>query len=382
MARKRYTTEEIIRKLREADVLLGQGQAVADVVRQMGVTSVTYYRWRKEYGGLKVDQARRLKDLEKENARLKRLLADAELDKAILKEAAFGKLLSPERRRRFVDHVTDKFGVSQRQACRSVGQVRSTQWRKLKISDDEHALTSAIVDLARRYGRYGYRRITALLRAQGWHVNHKRVARIWRREGLKVPQKQPKRGRLWLSDGSCMRLRPEHRNHVWAYDFVQNRTHDGKAFRMLTLIDEYSRECLAIEVQRRLRSDDVLHVVADAIMAHGPPQYVRSDNGPEFVARALREWLQQVGVQTLFIEPGSPWENGYNESFNGKLRDEFLNGEVFYSLREAQILIETWRQQYNTVRPHSSLGYRPPAPETKLPFPKSGLEATHKVAAI
>lgn len=263
-----------------------------------------------------------------------------------------------------------------------MGQVRSTQWRKLKISDDEHALTSAIVDLARRYGRYGYRRITALLRAQGWHVNHKRVARIWRREGLKVPQKQPKRGRLWLSDGSCMRLRPEHRNHVWAYDFVQNRTHDGKAFRMLTLIDEYSRECLAIEVQRRLRSDDVLHVVADAMMAHGPPQHIRSDNGPEFVARALREWLQQVGVQTLFIEPGSPWENGYNESFNGKLRDELLNGEVFYSLREAQILIETWRQHYNTVRPHSSLGYRPPAPETKLPFPKTGLEVTQKAAAL
>jgi len=272
--------------------------------------------------------------------------------------------------------VTEKLGVSQRRACRSVGQLRSTQWRKLKISDDEHALTSAIVDLARRYGRYGYRRITALLRAQGWHVNHKRVARIWRREGLKVPAKQPKRGRLWLNDGSCMRLRPEHRNHVWAYDFVQNRTHDGKAFRMLTLIDEYSRECLAIEVRRRLRSDDVLHVVADAMMAHGPPQHIRSDNGPEFVARALREWLQQVGVQTLFIEPGSPWENGYNESFNGKLRDELLNGEIFYSLREAQLLIETWRRHYNTVRPHSSLGYRPPAPETKSPFPKSGLKVT------
>ncbi|MEO1474190.1 MAG: IS3 family transposase [Pseudomonadota bacterium] len=382
MARKRYTTEEIIRKLREADVLLGQGQTVADVIRQMGVTSVTYYRWRKEYGGLKVDQARRLKDLEKENARLKRLLADAELDKAILKEAAFGKLLSPERRRRFVDHVTDKLGVSQRRACRSVGQVRSTQWRQLKVSSDEPALTSAIVDLARRYGRYGYRRITALLRAQGWHVNHKRVARIWRREGLKVPLKQPKRGRLWLNDGSCMRLRPEHRNHVWAYDFVQDRTHDGKAFRMLTLIDEYSRECLAIEVQRRLRSDDVLHVVADAMLAHGPPKYIRSDNGPEFAALALRDWFEQVCVGTLFIEPGSPWENGFNESFNGKLRDELLNGEIFYSLREAQILIEDWRQHYNTIRPHSALGYRPPAPETRSPFQTQPQQVTQKLAAL
>lgn len=179
-----------------------------------------------------------------------------------------------------------------------------------------------------------------------------------------------------------MRLRPEHRGHVWAYDFVQDRTHDGKAFRMLTLIDEYSRECLAIEVQRRLRSDDVLHAVADAMMAHGSPRYIRSDNGPEFIAKALRDWLDQVGVQTLFIEPGSPWENGYNESFNGKLRDELLNGEVFYSLREAQILIETWRQHYNTVRPHSALGYRPPAPETKSPFQKPHSEVTQKVAAL
>lgn len=180
--------------------------------------------------------------------------------------------------------MTDKLGVSQRQACRSIGHVRSTQWRRLKTSDDEPALTAAIIDLARRYGRYGYRRITALLRAQGWHVNHKRVARIWQREGLKVPQKQPKRARLWpssrdrerssrkLENGSCMRRRPEHRNHVWAYDFVQDRTHDGQAFRMLTLIDEYSRECLAIKVERRLRSDDVLHLVADTMTTHGPPQ--------------------------------------------------------------------------------------------------------------
>ncbi|MEO0525558.1 MAG: IS3 family transposase [Pseudomonadota bacterium] len=382
MARKRYSTEEIIRKLREADVLIGQGQNVSDVIRHLGVSDVTYYRWRKEYGGLKIDQAKRLKDLEKENARLKRLLADAELDKAILKEAAFGKLLSPERRRRFVDHVTDKLGVSQRRACRCVGQTRSTQWRKLKVSNDEPALTSAIVDLARKYGRYGYRRITAMLRAQGWHVNHKRVARIWRREGLKVPAKQPKRKRLWLNDGSCMRLRPAHRNHVWAYDFVQDRTHDGKTIKMLTLIDEYSRECLAIEVQRQLRSGDVLHAVADAMLQHGIPQHIRSDNGPEFIAKALREWLEYVGVQTLFIEPGSPWENGYNESFNGKLRDELLNGEIFYTLREAQVLIENWRLHYNTIRPHSSLGYQPPAPQTKMPFNMPDQNATQKLAAL
>ena len=263
--------------------------------------------------------------------------------------------------------MVEKLGVSERRACRVTGQVRSTQWRRPVLSNDEKALTAAIIDLAATYGRYGYRRITALLRAQGWHVNHKRVARIWRREGLKVPVKQPKRGRLWLNDGSCIRLRPQHRNHVWAYDFVQDRTHDGKRIRMLTVIDEYSRECLAIETQRGLRSQDVLDVVAELMLKHGVPDHIRSDNGPEFIAKALREWLARVGVKTLFIEPGSPWENGYNESFNGKLRDECLNGEIFYSLKEAQIIIEKWRQHYNTVRPHSSLGYRPPAPETKTP---------------
>ena len=275
--------------------------------------------------------------------------------------------------------MVEKLGVSERRACRVTGQVRSTQWRRPVLSNDEKALTAAIIDLAATYGRYGYRRITALLRAQGWHVNHKRVARIWRREGLKVPTKQPKRGRLWLNDGSCIRLRPQHRNHVWAYDFVQDRTHDGKRIRMLTVIDEYSRECLAIETQRGLRSQDVLDVVAELMLKHGTPDHIRSDNGPEFIAKALREWLTRVGVKTLFIEPGSPWENGYNESFNGKLRDECLNGEIFYSLKEAQIIIERWRQHYNTVRPHSSLGYRPPAPETKTPhdllFAKQGLRA-------
>lgn len=199
-------------------------------------------------------------------------------------------------------------------------------------------------------------------------MNAKRVERIWRLEGLKVPQKQPKRGRLWLNDGSCIRLRPTHRGHVWSYDFVADRTHDGKAFRMLTVIDEFSRECLAIHVQRQIKSDDVLAVLAELFTRHGPPEHIRSDNGAEFTATAVREWLGRIGVNTLYIEPGSPWENGYCESFNGKLRDELLNGEIFYTLKEAQIVIESWRQHYNTIRPHSSLGYIPPAPETVLPY--------------
>lgn len=220
-----------------------------------------------------------------------------------------------------------------------------------------------IVELACQYGRYGYRRITALLRNEGWRVNHKRVERIWRQEGLKVPKRQPKRGRLWLTDGSCIRLRPEKKDHVWSYDFAMIRTTDGRPVRILVIIDEYTRECLSLLVARRLRSQNVLDNLYELFIRRGIPEYIRSDNGPEFTAKAVRDWLADIGVSTLFIEPGSPWENGYVESFIGKLRDELLNGEIFDTLLEAQVIIEGWRREYNQSRPHSSLGYRPPAPE-------------------
>jgi len=249
-----------------------------------------------------------------------------------------------------------------------MGQSRSTHRYDSIIKGDEEVLRGEIVRLAREYGRYGYRRITALLRWQGWQINHKRVERIWREEGLKVPHKQPKRGRLWLGDGSCVRLRPTHPNHVWSYDFVMARTHDGRPIKILTVIDEYTRKCLAIVSERRLRADDVLFCLTDLFVKYGTPGYIRSDNGGEFTAKAVRQWLSRLAVQTLYIEPGSPWENGYNESFNGKLRDELLNREIFYTLREAQVMIERWRQHYNTIRPHSALGYRPPAPEAILPL--------------
>lgn len=201
----------------------------------------------------------------------------------------------------------------------------------------------------------------------GWVVNDKRVERIWRQEGLKVPAKQPKRGRLWLADGSCVRLRPEHRDHVWSYDFVEDRTHDGRKYRMLNVLDEFTHECLAIRIARRLKAVDVIDVLSDLFIPRGVPGHVRSDNGPEFVAKAVQEWIAVVGAKTAYIAPGSPWENGYIESFNARLRDELLNGEIFYSLKEAQIIVENWRHHYNTVRPHASLGYRPPAPEVIVP---------------
>ena len=245
----------------------------------------------------------------------------------------------------------------------ALGQHRSTQRKIPQGRDDEERLTADIIELARQYGRYGYRKIAELLRRAGWLVNDKRVERIWRREGLKVPHKQPKRGRLWFADGSCIRLRAEHRNHVWSYDFVEDRTHEGRKYRMLNVIDEFTHECLAIRVARKLKAVDVIDVLSDLFILRGVPGHVRSDNGPEFVARAVQDWIAAVGATTAYIAPGSPWENGFIESFNARLRDELLNGEIFYTLREAQIVIESWRRHYNAVRPHASLDYNAPAPE-------------------
>jgi transposase InsO family protein len=258
--------------------------------------------------------------------------------------------------------------VTERWACRVLGQARNTQRRKGCVADDEPQLVKRIVWMAREDGRYGYRRMTALLRAEGWWVNHSRVERIWRQEGLNVPAKQPKR-RLWLGDGSCIRLQPTHRNHVWSYDFVMDRTADGRAFRMLTMVDEYTRECLAIDVSRKLTSEDVLERLSDLFVRKGVPDHIHSDNGSKFTAPRVREWLERLGVKTLYIELGSPLENGYVESFNGKLRDELLDREVFDKLLEAKVLIKRWRRAYNTVRLHSSLGYRPPAPESRRSSP-------------
>jgi len=242
-----------------------------------------------------------------------------------------------------VDAVQQKYQLSERNACWIVGQPRGTQRYVPTLKPDDDELTRNIVLLASEYGRYGYRRITAMLNDNGIEVGTDRVQRIWRREGLKVPRKQPKRSRLWLAGGSCIRLRPEYRNHVWSFDFVEAQTHDGRRIRLMTLIDEFTRKCLAIRVARKINAIGVIETLADAMLLNGIPAHIRSDNGPEMVAKVLREWLTTLGTKSLYIEPGSPWENGYCESFNGKLRDELLNGEIFYSLKEAQVVIEQWR---------------------------------------
>lgn len=256
--------------------------------------------------------------------------------------------------------------MTERRACAALGQSRGLQRRSPLRPDDEEALTADIIKLATQYGRYGYKRITALLRMQGWIVNHKRVERIWRREALKVPQKHKKKGRLYLNDGSCIRLRPNWPNHVWAYDFVAERLKDGRKIRTLTVIDEYTRECLSLRTDYKLGADEVMDVLTGLFVTRGIPDHIRSDNGSEFTAKTIKAWLYKLKVKTLYIAPGSPWENGYNESFNGRLRDELLNGETFYTLKEAQIILEQWRHHYNHIRPHTSLGYKPPAPMTSI----------------
>ena len=257
--------------------------------------------------------------------------------------------------------LMEAFDVSERRACKVAGQHRSTQRRRAKIPHDEPRLVAAMRRLSRRFPRYGYRMITTLLRREGWRVNTKRVERLWRKEGLQVRQNQRKRRRLGNSVNGCTRLAAERRNHVWSYDFVFDRTENGRPLKLLTLVDEYTREALAIHVARTIKADDVLEVLASVMRERGAPEHIRSDNGPEFIARRLRAWLHRCAIGTLFIEPGSPWQNAFVESFNGTLRNELLDGEMFFSVTEARSLVEDWRREYNTVRPHSSLDGMTPA---------------------
>jgi putative transposase len=269
--------------------------------------------------------------------------------------------VSPSRKRTAVDHLEETFEVSERRACKVVEQPRSTQRYVFRLASDEAAVVTRMLELVRVHPRFGYRRIAALLKREGFRVNVKRVYRLWRREGLKVPRKQRKKRRLGQSANSCVRHRAERKNHVWCWDFIFDRTASGSSLKWLSVIDEFTRECLVLKVARSITSADVIEFFQGLFVAHGVPEHIRSDNGPEFIAQGLREWLSAAHVGPLYIEPGSPWENGYAESFHSKLRDEFLECEVFETVEEAQALGTAWRQSYNEERPHSSLGYRTPA---------------------
>jgi transposase InsO family protein len=271
-------------------------------------------------------------------------------------------MVSPARRREAVRQVRSECkDVSERRACNALKQPRSTQRYRAVRRDDDEALVKRMLALVGEHPRYGYRRIGALLHGEGFRVNRKRVYRLWRREGLKVPKKQRKHRRLGTSANGCVRRRAEHMNHVWSYDFVMDQTIDSRPLKLLPIVDEYTRECLSIDVERSLTASAVIETLRQLFAVRGAPQFIRSDNGPEFVARAVRDWLAASGVDTLYIEPGSPWENAYSESFNSRFRDELLDRELFVDLRESRVVVEDYRLDYNHVRPHSALGYQTPA---------------------
>lgn len=252
-------------------------------------------------------------------------------------------------------------GVSERLACQAVGMNRSSYRYQARQVDEraQAVVREQVVALAHRYRRYGYRRITALLRRQGRRINHKRVWRLWRAEGLSLPRRRPRKRRLGLA--GALPTQALYRGHVWTYDFVFDRTDKGSLLKLLVVVDEYSRECLAIKVGRCLDSEAVIRTLEALFGCYGVPEYLRSDNGGEFIAQGLKAWLERRGVKTVYIAPGHPWQNGYAESFNGKFRDECLNEEVFWSEKHAQVMVERWRRHYNEERPHSALGYRTPA---------------------
>lgn len=269
--------------------------------------------------------------------------------------------MSPSRKRTAVDELRSSFAVSERRACEVVGQPRSSQRYEAQVREDEPRLVTRMLELVRRYPRYGYRRITAKLRQEGWSVNAKRIYRLWRREGLKVPKKKRKKRRLGSSKNGCHRRKAENMNDVWAWDFVFDRTTRGSQLKWLSIVDEYTRECLCLKVDRSITSEDVLDTLAELFAMRGVPRHIRSDNGPEFVAHAIGRWLGQLDVEAMYIAPGSPWENGYAESFHSRLQDEFLALEEFENLPSARRLTSAWKTEYNDRRPHSSLGYQTPS---------------------
>ncbi|MDB2198003.1 MULTISPECIES: IS3 family transposase [Mycobacteriaceae] len=359
--RRRHTPDQIIRKLAEGNKLLGAGQELNEVCRHLEIAESTWHRWLAQYGGMKANEAKRLKELEAENARLKKLVANQALDIDMLKEIFGGKLLTPNRKRSAVQALRDRFGVSERRACTVVGLHRSTmRLTPPPITTEEAELRAWLRKFSTDRPRWGWRRAAKMARRAGWQVNNKRIRRLWREEGLRVPQRRKKKRLtgIGVAVGAMSPIRP---NVIWAMDFQFDTTAEGRTLKMLNVIDEFTREALAIDVDRSIDADGVVDVLERLALTHGAPHYVRFDNGPEFVAHAVHDWCRFNSAGSLFIDPGSPWQNAWIESFNGRLRDELLNSWRFDSLLEARVIIEDWRCDYNANRPHSAHGELTPA---------------------
>jgi len=257
-----------------------------------------------------------------------------------------------------------RLNTSERRTCKTVGMPRSSQRYLNRPKDNEDRLRLALIRLAKQYGRYGYRKITKLLQIEGWKVNYKKIEKLWREEGLQQPKRHKKKKRLYHKDSSVIRLRPKYENHIWSIDFVHDRLSNGSSYKMLTVLDEYTREALCVAVKPKMGNAEVLEALYPLFLCHGKPEFIRSDNGPEFAAENFQKWLTKVGIKPIRIYPGSPWENGYNERFNGTLRREVLNAEWFTTIEQARTVINKWLKQYNTIRPHQALNMRTPIPET------------------
>ena len=348
--KKRFTEEQIVSILREAE---SGEKTVAELARQNWVSEPTIYGWRRKYGGMERAEVRRLRELEKENARLKRLLAERDVEIDVIKE--FLKKVGPASERREAAAFMERRGISSRRACVLLGLSR--RWRSYQSRRNQRDMVERLKELARRYPRFGYRRLYQMLLRQGMKINVKRVRRLCVVAGLKLPMKRrKKRG----GSGVNPPVIAEYPNHVWAYDFVFDWCENGRQLKFLTVVDEFTRACLAIEVDHRLGARQVCEVLLGIMERCGVPQFVRSDNGPEFIARALQRMLAVKGVTCRHIDPGSPWQNGKNERFNGILRDECTEMETFHHRDHARALCQLFRRYYNQERPHSSLGYRTP----------------------
>ncbi|MFM0053764.1 IS3 family transposase [Caballeronia grimmiae] len=351
MRKSRFTEEQMVTMLREADKT-----SVAEVAKKHGISEQTLYNWRQHFGGMEASDVKRLKQLEQENARLKKMVAERDLELDVMREINGKKVVSAPARRLQVAYARAR-GLSERRACALMSVARSALHYQSKLAERDAPVRAAMCVLSAQYPRYGYRRIRIFLDRQGHPMSADRAWRLWRLAGLQVPRKRPRR-RV-----STHRPRPQPATaarHVWAYDFVFDACANGQQLKCLTVIDEYTRECLAIDVAGSIRSARVIEVLSQLISLHGAPRYLRSDNGPEFVSHAILKWAAQNGIDMALSDPGKPWQNGADESFNGKFRDECLSLEWFRTRVEAKVVIEQWRRHYNAIRPHSSLAYLTP----------------------
>ncbi|WP_371688524.1 IS3 family transposase [Methylorubrum sp. Q1] len=353
MKRKQFSEEQIIGILKEAEA----GAVVTELCRKHGMSSATYYAWKAKFGGLEVSDAKRLRSLEEENAKLKRLLADTMLDNAGLKDLLSKKLVTPAAKRQAVAHLQTTLGMSERRACAVVGADR-TSMRYRSCRSDDGDLRSRLRELAQQRRRFGYRRLHILLRRDGIMINRKKTQRLYREEGLTVRRRKGRRRAVGARAPAPVLALP---NQRWSLDFVHDQLVTGRRFRVLNIVDDVTRECLRAVVDTSISGRRVVRELTDLIAERGRPKMIVSDNGTELTSNAVLAWSGNVGVEWHYIAPGKPTQNGFVESFNGRMRDELLNETLFFTISHARSILARWVDDYNTERPHSSLGYATPA---------------------